>query len=105
MARERLPAACLLRSCFRGLACGTCLAHIFPRYRRQHCLKSLCPWLQGMRVRPDGPQLISEMIRKELGLDCRWGSAGQRGEGLCAGLRVSHKSNVLFFVLFCHQQQ
>lgn len=28
--------------------------------------------LQGMRVRPDGPQLISEMIRKELGLDCRW---------------------------------
>lgn len=27
--------------------------------------------VQGMRVRPDGPQLISEMIRKELGLDCR----------------------------------
>lgn len=25
---------------------------------------------KGMRVRPDGPQLISEMIRKELGLDC-----------------------------------
>ena len=25
---------------------------------------------QGMRVRPDGPQLISELIRKELGLDC-----------------------------------
>ncbi|KAI3425907.1 hypothetical protein D9Q98_007879 [Chlorella vulgaris] len=25
---------------------------------------------KGMRVRPDGPQLISELIRKELGLDC-----------------------------------
>lgn len=23
-----------------------------------------------MRVRPEGPQLISELIRKELGLDC-----------------------------------
>ncbi len=31
------------------------------------------PGPQGMRVRPDGPQLISELIRKELGLDCRWG--------------------------------
>ena len=28
--------------------------------------------LQGMRVRPDGPQLISQLIRKELNLDCRW---------------------------------
>lgn len=27
--------------------------------------------VQGMRVRADGPQLISELIRKELGLDCR----------------------------------
>ncbi|KAL4436899.1 hypothetical protein ABPG75_004038 [Micractinium tetrahymenae] len=26
--------------------------------------------IKGMRVRPDGPQLISELIRKELGLDC-----------------------------------
>ncbi|PSC74868.1 glycerol-3-phosphate dehydrogenase [Micractinium conductrix] len=25
---------------------------------------------KGMRVRPDGPQLISELIRKELGVDC-----------------------------------
>ena len=29
--------------------------------------------VQGMRVRADGPQLISELIRKELGLDCRCG--------------------------------
>eukprot|EP00887_Chlorella_sp_A99_P008019 scaffold12.g8019.t1 len=31
-----------------------------------------CPDLEetGMRVRADGPQLISELIRKELGLDC-----------------------------------
>lgn len=26
--------------------------------------------VQGMRVRPEGPQLISELVRKELGLDC-----------------------------------
>lgn len=26
--------------------------------------------IKGMRVRPDGPQLISELVRKELGLDC-----------------------------------
>jgi hypothetical protein len=26
--------------------------------------------LQGMRVRPEGPQLISEMLRKHLGIDC-----------------------------------
>ena len=26
---------------------------------------------KGMRVRPDGPQLITQLIRKELGLDCR----------------------------------
>ncbi|GAB4821168.1 hypothetical protein N2152v2_008214 [Parachlorella kessleri] len=25
---------------------------------------------KGMRVRPEGPQLISELVRKELGLDC-----------------------------------
>ena len=25
---------------------------------------------QGMRVRPDGPQLISELIRKSVGADC-----------------------------------
>ena len=25
---------------------------------------------KGMRVRPDGPQLISEMVRKNLGVDC-----------------------------------
>lgn len=24
-----------------------------------------------MRVRPEGPQLISELVRKELGIDCR----------------------------------
>ena len=26
--------------------------------------------LQGMRVRPEGPQLISEMVRRTLGIDC-----------------------------------
>ena len=25
---------------------------------------------KGMRIRPDGPQLISEMVRKKLGIDC-----------------------------------
>ena len=25
---------------------------------------------QGMRVRPDGPQLISELVRKSVGADC-----------------------------------
>lgn len=36
---------------------------------------------QGMRVRPDGPQLISEMIRKELNLDCRCALSA-----ICSGL-------------------
>lgn len=41
-----------------------------PPVRNCFCLNPLiCS--QGMRVRPDGPQLISELIRKELGLDCR----------------------------------
>ena len=26
--------------------------------------------MQGMRVRPDGPQLISELVRKSVGADC-----------------------------------
>lgn len=26
--------------------------------------------LAGMRVRPEGPQLISEMVRRTLGIDC-----------------------------------
>ena len=25
---------------------------------------------QGMRVRPDGPQLISELVRRSVGADC-----------------------------------
>ena len=42
----------------------------------------LCPpHPQGMRVRPDGPQLISEMIRKELNLDCRCALGA-----ICSGL-------------------
>ena len=28
------------------------------------------PAPQGMRVRAEGPQLLSELVRKELGLDC-----------------------------------
>jgi len=33
-------------------------------------LLELLLWLQGMRVRPDGPQLISEMVQRTLGIDC-----------------------------------
>ena len=29
-----------------------------------------CSLIKGMRVRPDGPQLISSLVRERLGLDC-----------------------------------
>jgi glycerol-3-phosphate dehydrogenase len=38
--------------------------------RDRGCPAPHTPALQGMRVRPEGPQLISELVRKELGVDC-----------------------------------
>lgn len=44
------------------------LDNTYPVLRQIKSVGFVC--LQGMRVRPDGPQLISEMVRKYLGIDC-----------------------------------
>ena len=57
--------------CSRGPICAPPLARTCHAWRTPPALATA----QGMRVRPDGPQLISELVRKELGIDCSVSSA------------------------------